>query len=394
MPVKKMRLKLFLRFVMKIALLTAVTAVLGYCVRNAVISTWNEEESWIVRLQTWQPHQARPEEAAESSDDPNSSNWQVKKTDVLVTFLTGGEKGTTASLTADQLEGNRLKLESGRTYLLVRDKFEDGTVQWSIADRFRLPWVAMFVFFVCGVLVIGAGKAGVRALCGLGFSLLFLTKVFLPMILSGYSPVLAAVLAVAVSSVATVVMVVRRPRWRLVAFAGSVGGCLAAFGCGWLGIWLWQLSGMASDHGILLAGTLPGLNMESVFLASIIIGATGAVHDVAISISSALAELAEYDSLISITRLWRSGVSVGKEILGSMVDTLVLAYFGGSLFTVLLLAQAQPQWQLLFNDPMVAQEIIQSLAGTMGLVLTVPITAFAGIWSVARSRSRRHSQWR
>ncbi|MDY3867813.1 MAG: hypothetical protein SOZ52_00405, partial [Pyramidobacter sp.] len=145
---KKMRLKLFLRFVMKIALLTAVTAVLGYCVRNAVISTWNEEESWIVRLQTWQPHQARPEEAAESSDDPNSSNWQVKKTDVLVTFLTGGEKGTTASLTADQLEGNRLKLESGRTYLLVRDKFEDGTVQWSIADRFRLPWLAMFVFFV------------------------------------------------------------------------------------------------------------------------------------------------------------------------------------------------------------------------------------------------------
>ena len=382
------------QFALKITALLIVTAAVGYGVESAALSLWSEEESWVVRLEMWRPHQASAQEALEAADSPDDPNWQVKKVDALFTYLTGEARGTTKSLMVEQLEDSRLKLLSGRTYLLMRDRYEDGVVQWSVADRFRLPWVAMFVFFVCGLLIIGAGRAGLRAILGLGLSLLYLTKVFLPMILAGYSPIWGALLAVGVSSLVTVIMVVRRPRWRLVAFAGSLGGCLAAFFMGWLGIWLWQLSGMASDHGILLASTLPGLNMESVFLASVIIGATGAVHDVAISISSALAELADYDSLISVARLWRSGVSVGREVLGSMVDTLVLAYFGGSLFTVLLMAQAQPEWHLLFNDAMVAQEIVQSLAGTMGLVLTVPITAFVGIWRVAQGRKGHPSKWR
>jgi hypothetical protein len=93
-----------------------------------------------------------------------------------------------------------------------------------------------------------------------------------------------------------------------------------------------------------------------------------------------VAELSTYDPQITPTRLWQAGLGVGREVLGSMVNTLILAYLGGSLPFVVLIAEAGPTFFGFFNDPSIAEEIVRSLAGTMGLLLTVPITAFLGMW--------------
>ncbi|HQO83798.1 MAG TPA: YibE/F family protein, partial [Synergistales bacterium] len=115
-----------------------------------------------------------------------------------------------------------------------------------------------------------------------------------------------------------------------------------------------------------------------ILLASIIIGASGAVLDVAVSVTSAMAEMKDYNPEISVQDLFQAGLNVGKEVLGSMVNTLVFAYFGNSLVLSLLILEAEPIPIALLNDAVISEEVIRALAGTAGLLLTIPLTALFG----------------
>jgi hypothetical protein len=138
---------------------------------------------------------------------------------------------------------------------------------------------------------------------------------------------------------------------------------------------LWQLSGLAEESASLLVTTIAGIDIKGVLLAAIIVSSIGAVLDVGISITAAMSELVEYDPQIPPLRLWAAGTRVGSEVLGSMINTLILAYLGTSLPLAILISNAGADFWGLMNDPYVAQEIVQSIAGTSGLLLTIPITA-------------------
>ena len=126
----------------------------------------------------------------------------------------------------------------------------------------------------------------------------------------------------------------------------------------------------------MLASTLPGLNMKGLLLASVLIGSIGAVLDVGISITASMSEIVDYDSNIPLDRLLLAGLNVGSEVLGSMINTLILAYMGSSLPMAVLICSAGVEISGVLNDPYIAQEIVQGLAGTLGLLLTIPVTAF------------------
>jgi uncharacterized membrane protein len=128
----------------------------------------------------------------------------------------------------------------------------------------------------------------------------------------------------------------------------------------------------------ILGSTLPGIDLRGILLASIIIGASGAVLDVAVSVTSAMAEMKDYNPEISVQDLFQAGLNVGKEVLGSMVNTLVFAYFGNSLVLSLLILEAEPIPIALLNDAVISEEVIRALAGTAGLLLTIPLTALFG----------------
>ncbi|GHS88195.1 hypothetical protein AGMMS49957_09240 [Synergistales bacterium] len=170
-------------------------------------------------------------------------------------------------------------------------------------------------------------------------------------------------------------MVVHRVQSRPVAFLGTMGGVCGAFSLGFVMVHLWQLSGLSGDGAALLASTMPDIDLRGILLASIIISSIGAVLDVGISITASMSELIEYDPAISNLALWTSGIRVGTEVLGSMINTLILAYLGTSLPVAILISNAGADFWGLMNDPYVGQEIVQSLAGTSGLLLTIPITA-------------------
>jgi uncharacterized membrane protein len=118
------------------------------------------------------------------------------------------------------------------------------------------------------------------------------------------------------------------------------------------------------------------INLKAILFAGIIIGAMGAIMDVAMSISSALWEVKEKAPAISFEALFRSGLTIGRDIMGSMANTLILAYIGTSLSVVLILSVYSDSLSSLFNTEMIVVEILQALAGSFGILFAMPLTAF------------------
>lgn len=338
-----------------------------------VRARWNAEDSAVVAIQEILD---RRREVLSGSD----GEWEVERVLLRLFYRSGPKVGTREDVTIVQLADSRLTLIPGAEYFLLSDTFDDGTVQYSISDRYRVPAMFGVIALACGVLVAVTGLSGVKALLGLFLSLFFLLWWFVPGIARGAPPVLSAIAAVAGVSLATVVFVVRdRPLWPI-AFLGAVGGSVAASLTGWAMVALWQLTGLESDSAVLLVATSPDISLKGVLLASVMVGSIGAVLDVAVSVTATMSELFRYDPSIPIRRLWRSGMNVGSEVLGSMINTLILAYLGSSLPFAVLVATEGVDVIGLMNDPHIAQEILRSVAGTVGLLLTIPITATVGAW--------------
>ena len=342
-----------------------------YCaVDYYAIRHWDNNESLIVRV-----IEAGPESAIEPKDEKEES-YEMLERETVLQVLSAPEYEQVMKVKTIRLAGTGIDIINGRRYLLVWDMFNDGRVQYSIADAFRVSSVAGILMAVCTILIALTGYRGLLALLGLGASIAVLIFTMLPLVTNGWNPVALALASVLIIATVTVLCVVNHVRYMLVALLGSLGGALCGFLAGFLMVWVWQLSGLSGEGSALLASTLPSLNMRGILLASVLIGSIGAVLDVAVSVTASMSEFVDYDSEIPLDRLLLAGLNVGIEVLGSMINTLILAYMGSSLPMAVLICSAGVEFSGLMNDPYVAQEIVQALAGTLGLLLTIPVTAF------------------
>ena len=344
---------------------------------------WNCEESLIVRVLGMGPETPVPSARGEQDSFPTLQRQ------LTLLILTGDQRGVTANVKVVRLDGSGLDPIEGRRYLLVQDVFEGGEVQYSIADAYRVPSLVAFVAGVCLCLLALTGAAGFWALAGLALSLVVLIWGMIPLMTRGWSPMAMAFAAILLVSSATIFCVVRRSCYRSAALLGSLSGAGCGFLLGAFMVWAWQLSGLAGEGAALLASTLPGIDMQGILLASILVSAIGAVLDVAVSVTASMAELVSYAPDIPLRRLWTAGISVGSEVLGSMINTLILAYLGSSLPMAILICSAGANLLGLLNDPYIGQQIVQSLAGTVGLLCTIPTTAF--FFVVQEGWNRRRS---
>ena len=358
-------------FVIRILLALIAAALIYFAVDYMTIAGWNNSESRIVRVLD-----AGDETPVVVDGGGNNQNaFQMMQRLLRIEILTGEQAGAKFNINAVRLKDSGVDVIKGRRYLLVEDVFNDGTVQYSIADAYRISLVAFITSLICFVLAALTGWRGVKAIIGLLISILVIVFLMIPMIVDGWPPILPTLASTFIISCVTVYFVVKRAQYRLPAFLGSFGGVLAGFLLGLLMVYLWQLTGLASDGAALLASTLPGIDMRGILLSAILIGAIGAVLDVGISVTASMAELVDYDPEIPLGRLFLAGMNVGSEVLGSMINTLILAYIGSSLPMAVLISAAGVNYIGLMNDPYVAQELAQSLAGTVGLLLTIPVTA-------------------
>lgn len=250
-------------------------------------------------------------------------------------------------------------------------------VPWMMGEYVRTDGLLLLgALFLAALLLFGRGK-GVNTIISLVFTCLAVFLVLIPSVLSGQNIYWSSILVCAFVIVMTLLIVSGFHRKTLAACSGCFGGVLL---CGLLTVAMdgvLRLTGMVDEHSLYLATLNPDnpINLKAVIFASIIIGAMGAIMDVAISLASSLWELYEQAAKPTPRMLIRSGFAIGRDMMGTMSNTLILAYIGSSMSVVLLLLAYNNSAAALLNREMIVVEILQALVGSLGILCTIPLTS-------------------
>ena len=247
----------------------------------------------------------------------------------------------------------------------------------SIPNYNRVPMLLGLMAVFAGLLVLIGRRKGVMALIGLVYTLACLWFILVPMILRGADPVLVTVVIVALTTAASLLLLTGLSRKTLCATLGCVGGVAAA------GLFAAAAGTISPINGfnlpeaeeLVLRAADQGLQISGLFVSGILVASLGAVMDVAMSIASACWELRQVDPKLPRTALFRSGMNIGRDAMGTMANTLILAFAGSSLNTLLLCQVYDYPLIQIFNADAIAVEMIRGVAGSIGILLTVPLVA-------------------
>lgn len=248
-----------------------------------------------------------------------------------------------------------------------------------IADFVRYPHVRNLVLlFALLVIVIGKWQ-GVKSLIGLGLTTAAIVLFMLPMLLKGYGPTFLTIIVCIFSTVMSVLLISGLTKKSFTTILGTLSGVLIAGILSYIFGNAAYLTGM-SDHEAQMLMFIPQeveFDFKGLLFSGFIIGALGAIIDVAMSISSAMEELKINNPNISSKDLMKSGLVVGKDSIGTMSNTLILAYVGSSLPLLLLFSSYNSAFIDIVNMDLVATEIVRALTGSIGLLAAVPMTVLS-----------------
>ncbi|NLY53786.1 MAG: YibE/F family protein [Firmicutes bacterium] len=273
-------------------------------------------------------------------------------------------------------------VEPGNRVLLEAEVDGDELLNVYISDHIRDTFVYILIgLFALLVLLLG-GKAGLRSLISLLVTLILVSQVFLPLLLQGYNPMLLAVLLSILSIVITMVVVAGVNRKTLASILGTASGVIVAGILAFIFGKLTKLTGLSHEETQMLMYIPQGVdfNFQGLLFAGIMIGALGAVMDVGISVASSMFEIKSVSPDISMGQLFRSGMNVGRDIMGTMTNTLILAYMGSSTPLLLLFYAYRIPIERILNLDTIVTELVRAFSGSIGLVAAIPLTALAAAW--------------
>lgn len=299
-----------------------------------------------------------------------------------------------AEITSGDLKGmSVVGIQNLNSYMMIMPKevsVGDKILIYSVHnDVFNTDWVygeyirtdALMVLgavFVILLLIFGRIK-GMQTIVSLAFTILAIFTVFVPSILSGFNIYRSAIIICIFITIMTLIIVSGVNRKTIAAIIGCLGGITVAAVLVLMMDSVLNLTGLVNEESAYLLMLNPEnpIDLKGVFFGAILIGAMGAIMDVAMSISSSLLEITETSNNVGAKKLMQSGMTIGRDIMGTMSNTLILAYIGSSLSIVLLLITYNPSLLDLLNREVVVIEMLQALVGSMGILFTIPLTAMA-----------------
>ena len=333
---------------------------------------------------------------------------EVLETDESKIIDTGlvrsGEQSCTLRILNGQFEGEVVEGVNMLNGSLEQDKIfavgdraqvvvshDDGQIiMVTMIDHDRIPMeivlLALFVIF----LVMFAGKTGVRAVLCFILTILTIWKVLVPFFLKGYNPIWIGIAFTLILSVMIIALVYGFDRRCASAVSGTFLGVLVTCLLGMLFTDLFKIHGavMSSSESLLYAG-YQDLNLTRIFMASIFIGASGALIDLSVDITSAVSEVVQKRPDIGWKEATGSGMNVGRAAMGTMTTTLLLAYSGGYIAMLMVfMAQGTPLINMI-NYKYVAAEIVHTIVGSIGLVAVAPFTALCSGFLLTQKRKNQ-----
>jgi len=327
--------------------------------------------------------------AIEVNEERNIAGSLVPYQVVSVRLLDSAEQGLEVSIEhVGTITGGSQRVEIGDTLLITRIEYF-GETEYHILDKYRVPSLVWAGIIFLLLVFAFSGFRGLGSVAGLIVGLIILTTFVVPQILEGHSPLIISIVGAVVIAVLSLYLAHGFSRRTGVALIGTIATLLVATGLAVGFVELTGLAGLGSEEAYFLQiDPRVAINLKGLLLGGILIGALGVLDDITTAQVAVVSELKLANPALSKRELYARGISVGREHIASLVNTLALAYVGASFPLLLYFAldSPQPLW-VTFNSEFIAEEIVRTLVGSSALVLAVPLTTFLAAWFFGRENA-------
>lgn len=297
---------------------------------------------------------------------------------VKVKILEGKSKGKIVSMDNYLTAVHNIEVKVGTKVIISADEPDGIDAYYTIYNFDRSLGMIVFILILfMAVITIGKGK-GIKSIIGLAYTLYLVIFFLLPTVFSGYAPVIMSVICVILSTIVTLMLLNGKSKKTYGAIISTILGVILSAGCFYLMSIVLNVNGFSSDEAesLVLITRATNLQIKEILFAGILISSLGAIMDVGMSIVSALYEVYYHQPNLTRKELFDSGIEIGKDMIGTMTNTLILAFTGSAFISLLVLFSYNVDTLQLLNSNYIAIEFAQGIAGTLGIVLTVPIASF------------------
>jgi uncharacterized membrane protein len=297
---------------------------------------------------------------------------------VLISIVSGEHKGQTVLVRNSLNYANNVFAKRGLSVIVCIDSADKEHYNIWIYNYNRGPYLYLFVLLFISALCIFGGGRGFRSVIGIMFTMSGIFFLFIPMLYRGYSPVYASIGVVIITSCVSLVLTSGLSSKTFAAILGTLAGISITTIFLVCALGLTHLSGLSTGDGetFVQLATKTHMKVTELLFAGILISSIGAIIDVAISISSSVHEVFNNNNKLSVRELYKSGVNVGRDMMGAMANTLIVAFTGTSLNILILLKTMNVTYHQLVNANLISIYVVQAVAGSIALVLMVPIVSY------------------
>lgn len=323
--------------------------------------------------------------------DKSTENVKKGETELEVKLLTGRYKGDVCKVTNYYSALYNVDVKKGDRVSVRIDTTGKGEYNVSIYNYDRIPLLIGLVVVFAAVLVILGGRQGLKAFLALIYTVAAIFFVLVPLVLKGWQPVPLTIAIVFVTASLCYILIGGIQKKTVSAALGSMAGVLLSAMLGSAAAHIGGVTTFQMDEAeaLLLAKSNFNIHIRGLFTSSILIAAIGAVMDISMSISSAIEEVHKANSTFTFKDLFRSGMKIGRDAMGTMANTLVLAYVGSSLNMMVLIYSYGVSFIQLMNTDFVAIEMIRSIAGSVGIIGTVPCVSLISAYLFSHEKGKR-----
>lgn len=282
-------------------------------------------------------------------------------------------------------------VELGDSVVVTIKTHTNGETSATVYEFNRIPIIGAFMLLFFIIVILIGGKTGLKSLVGLILTFLCLFFILIPLLLKGWPTIPTTFAMCAFISLVAFTILGGVHRKTISAYLGTLAGMVFAM------IFGLAVQSLAKIDGLRLEDAEPLMQLRYIgatvkirglMVAGIIISALGAVMDVAMSISSALEEIYAANPTLSSISLFRSGMNIGRDMVGTMTNTLILAFLGSEFTLMIFLFARDLTFYHLFGTAFIALESISGLAASIGMVLAIPLTTLISVMLIVRGRKR------
>ncbi len=307
--------------------------------------------------------------------DSSETDGTTQKVTLLV--KSGSFKGERISATSMNGYLYGAHCERG-TKVIVKISEYNGSLSGSIYNYDRETEIAVLIgAFLLLMWLIGGRKKGFNSILALVFTFVVIIMLYVPLMYIGWSPFGAAVLSVIIISIVSIILIADVSLKSLTAIVGTIGGVIVA---GIIAVIFGKTAHINGNNvseieTLVYIGQQTKTNIGDMLFSGILIASLGAVMDVAMSVSTSLNEINETATGLTFGKLFKSGMNIGRDMIGTMSNTLILAFAGSSINTIVIIYAYSYQMHQIINMYDIGIEIMRGIAGTMGIIITVPLTS-------------------